>query len=101
MLTKLLKLQKRALRICTNSPKMSNSNRLFHKVQTLTVFYIHKHQIASFMYQAYNNNMPKAITELFPRINNVHSYSTRNTDKFYHLSSCTNVRKSVLRHRDH
>ena len=40
--------------------------------------------------------MPKAITELFPRINNVHSYSTRNTDKFYHLSSCTNVRKMCI-----
>ena len=79
---KLFKLQKRAIRLCTNSDSLSHTKNLFHSLNTLNIFDINKLQIALLMHRHINNNLPKSFNNFFTQNKDVHKYNTRNRDNF-------------------
>ena len=78
------RLQKKALRICSNSPYLAPSRPIFSRLKTLTIFDIHKIQIAILMYYVKHNLAPRNITNLFLYNQDYHQYDTRSHSKFHY-----------------
>ena len=82
------KLQKKALRICTNSHYQAHSRPLFFRLRTLNIYDIHKIQSAILMYNVSNNISPKRISHMFTLNKSVHSYNTRSCRQMIHAEPC-------------
>ena len=78
------KLQKKALRICTNSPFMAPSRPIFLRLKTLTIYDIHKLQIATCMYYVKRNLAPTNVSNLFQYNNTIHKCNTQLQTKFHY-----------------
>ena len=97
--TKLMRLyilQKRALRICSNSKRSTSSDILFKLCNTLDIFDINKMHSANFMYAVCHGCMPASICEIFRSITSVHHHNTRNQNNFYHNSANYTVRNMFI-----
>jgi hypothetical protein len=92
-LVKIQVLQRRALRICTYSPRLIRSNILYRSSRSLDVVDLNKLQIVKFMYSVYHSLMPVGIMSLFQRTCTMHHHTTRGKENFYHQNFTSNVRK--------
>ena len=97
-LTPILLLQKRALRICTGSSFLANSEPLFKKLKTLKVFDINTLQVAIFMFKYCNNQLPTSFQNLFTLNNTIHSYPTRNSRNFHLINPKLIMAHKSIRH---
>jgi hypothetical protein len=77
----IIKLQKRAIRIVTNSKYRESTRPLFKKTGILTVLDMFDHQMACMMYEFDKNVLPDSLSELFTRVSNIHNYDTRMSSK--------------------
>lgn len=75
---KVFKIQKRALRVISNSPYLSHSKPLFDKYKTLSIFDMYKKEISIFMYKYKNNMLPQSFDGSFREHQANHKYNTRN-----------------------
>ena len=82
----ILLLQKRALRVVTNSHYLSNSEPLFHQLKRLKINDIHTFQTAIFMHKYTFNQLPQSFYNFFTLNSNIHSYPTRRSSD-YHLEN--------------
>ena len=57
-MTNVFKLQKRALRIISNSSYLSHTKPLFEKYNTLNIFQIYSKDVGIFMYKYRNGLLP-------------------------------------------
>ena len=97
-LNKLLRLQKKIVRIITNSPYLAHTGAIFRELQLLKVHDIHKLQTAVFMFKIYHNLLPPHITSYFHRSRDSHSYPTRNSqDNFLICPRHTELRSKTIR----
>ena len=88
--------QKKIVRLCTNSHYIAHSPPLFKKLNTLTVFDIHKLQIALFMFKFTNNLLPSIFDSYFQYTNQIHSYRIRSSNLFRpHLFSTDLARNTI------
>ena len=92
------KLQKKALRICTNSHYQAHSRPLFFRLRTLNIYDIHKIQSAIMMYNVYNNYVPKRVCQMFILNKSVHSYNTRSCIKYHYPKVSTQLMLYSFRH---
>jgi len=79
-LEKIYKLQKKALRIVSDSNYRSHSAPLFKRYNQLNVYDIYKLDRIIFMYKHFHNQLPVAFNTFFTK--HVHVYQTRNTDNY-------------------
>ena len=82
----LLRLQKRAIRIITNSAYLSHTESLFYRLKSLRIQDIHSLQVAIFMYKYTQNQLPVVFHNIFNLNSNVHTYPTRRSSD-YHLQN--------------
>ena len=82
-LDQLHKLQKKLLRICTNSSFRAHSRPLFFRLKTLNIYDIHNLQKAILMYRVFNDNIPMNISYMFTLNRSVHHHNTRSSNKFH------------------
>ena len=75
-------LQKRALRLCTNSHYLSHTDPLFKQLKTLKVHDIHTYQAVIFMYKCTQNLLP-LFQNTFQFNRDIHSYPTRHRNDFH------------------
>ena len=94
----ILLLQKKALRICTNSNYLAHTNPLFHRLKTLNVFDINKFQTAIFMFKYTNNQLPAPFDNLFTLNRDVHSYPTRNSQNYHLVNPKLLISHKSIRH---
>ena len=93
----LLLLQKRLVRIITNSTYIAHSKPLFFKLNQLTIFDINKLLIATFMFRCHTNCLPDVFSGYFCTNSSIHEHFTR-TSKRLHISYArTNIMKSQIR----
>ena len=96
-INKLFLMQKRAIRIVSNSRWDAHTAPLFKKLHILTIFELNKLQIACFMYRINNNMLPSFFSNMFCVNSNVHYHYTRQS-KNYHINSCrTTLLRKTLR----
>ena len=95
----ILLLQKRALRLITNSHYFANSEPLFYKLKSLKVNDIHTFQTAIFMHKYTYNQLPISFNDLFTPNSNIHNYPTRRSSD-YHLQNPRIIlaQKSIKHH---
>ena len=96
-LNRLYILQKKAIRLITSTGYSSNVNKLFNKLNILTVFDIYRHQLGIFMFKINNNMLPAKFCNLFILNSSIHSYSTRNSSNYHlHNINTTIAKKSFI-----
>ena len=74
--------QKRIVRLCTNSNFLEHSPPLFARLNTLTVFDLHKLAIASFMYKFKFNLLPAIFSDYFNTVRSIHAYRVRSSNSY-------------------
>jgi len=79
-LNKLLKIQKRIIRIINNNAYKLESKSLFLKFNMLDVYQIHFYLVANFMYKYMNGALPPNFNEMFNLLFENHDYCTRQTN---------------------
>ena len=81
-LNRILILQKRAIRIITNSSPYSHTPPLFKKLKLLKICDIYKFQNARFMYLFRNNMLPSLFNLYFAQNKSIRIYQTRQSDNY-------------------
>ena len=66
-------LQKKALRIITNSAYNTHTDPLFKNQNILKVKDLHKLHVGKLMYQYHNGDLPETLCNMFTRNNEIHS----------------------------
>jgi hypothetical protein len=77
---RLLKLQKKAIRVIFNLKYRSHTDYLFKKHNILKVSDIHSLHLLKFYYKYEQNTLPEYFSNMFQSENAAHSYDTRNRD---------------------
>ena len=77
-MTKVFKLQKRALRIISNSSYLCHTKPLFEKYNTMTIFQLYNKELGLFMYKYKNGMLPISFDHVFTELGENHNYYTRN-----------------------
>ena len=83
-------LQKRAIRIFTNSHPQTHTDPLFKKLTLLSVYDINKLVTCTFMYSYMKDILPKFLDNCFTYNNSSNTYSTRQ-NKNLHIPNYTYV----------
>ena len=91
-------LQKKAVRICTNSSYITHTNPLFHKLNVLKISDINILQTGTFMFKYINNLLPEVFSNLFSFNRNLHKYPTRTCDNIHLNNPRTLLAHKALRH---
>ena len=81
-LTKIFKIQKRALRIISNSSYLCHTKPLFENYNTLNIFELYEKELCIFMYKYKYNLLPQSFNKCFTSNNDFHNYDTRNKENF-------------------
>ena len=82
LMTKILRLQKRALRTISNSPYLYPSKPLFEKYNVLNIFQMYSYELAIFMYKFKHEMLPPSFNGIFASHHETHNYNTRNKNDF-------------------
>lgn len=99
-LDKLYKLQKRIIRIISNSGYRDHTLPLFYKFKILSIYDINKHQTGTFMFKYFNrrNLLPPYFKDYFILNKEVHGYNTRNANKIHLEKARTTARQFSLKY---
>ena len=82
-LNHILLLQKKAVRICTNSTYLSHTNPLFHRLKVYKIHDINTLQIAMFMFKYNKELLPPVFSNFFSYNKSLHSYPTRSRNNIH------------------
>ena len=93
----ILKLQKKAIRICTGSEYRAHSAPLFKKLNILKFHDLFLYNTAIIGFQYYQNLLPHNISQMFELNNSIHQYETRNSNLFHMFKVNTTIAKKSVR----
>ena len=94
----LFKLQKKALRLCTNSEYSSHTKHIFHTLNTLNIYDLNKLQTGLFMYRFENNTLPISFQDFFMKNNATHNYNTRSASQLKLIRPNLNINKYSIKY---
>ena len=95
-LNKLRILQKKAIRIITQSHYLAHTDPLFSKLKLLKLDYLYKHQLGIYMYKSTKGLLPDSMSSMVIPIHNVHDHDLRNQNGYYIQHVRTNCRKFTI-----
>ena len=98
-LNSILLLQKRAIRICTHSHYLANTNPIFKRLKLLKITDINVLQTAVFMFKLQQNLVPYHLKNMFVCNNQIHSHDTRKSTNFHLYNPITTLAFKSIRHR--
>jgi Reverse transcriptase (RNA-dependent DNA polymerase) len=96
-LTRLIILQKRALRVITKSKKNSHTAELFASHGILTLDQIRILQTEEFMYRYSHDLLPRTFANYFTTGSVIHSHNTRTASAYRTIFAHTNTRKFSIK----
>ena len=82
-LDRIIKLQKRVVRIIMSCSYTSHTTPLFFSLKYLKFSDLYLYEVCIFMYLCMNNLIPISLSELFCLNSSIHSYPTRNASSFH------------------
>ena len=95
-LNKLRILQKKAIRIITQSHYLAHTDPLFSKLKLLKLDDLYKHQLGIYMYKSTKGLLPDSMSSMVIPIHNVHNHNLRNQNAYYIQRVRTNCRKFTI-----
>ena len=96
---RLAKLQKRPVRIVTNSKYNAHTEPLFKDLHSLKITDIFDVQCMKFWYKFSNNTLPNYFRSMFQYNSSLYDIETRNHDRMHDFPTRTFGARNVLRHR--
>ena len=93
-----LLLQKKAIRICTGSQYLANTDPLFNKMKLLKINDITYMQTAMFMFKLSIGEIPPYFFSIFQKNRDIHFYNTRSSDKFHLTNPKIILAQRSIRH---
>ena len=96
-LTRLIILQKRAIRLITKSPYKCHTAQLFLLNGILTIDQIRIFQTGEFMFRYRHGLLPQTFANYFNTGSTIHSYSTRTASNYRPIFAHTNTRKFSIK----
>jgi len=81
-LDKIFKLQKRAMRIISNSHFRSHSAPIFKNLKVLNVYDMYKIELGVFMYKHFNDQLPQIFNTYFNKLIDINDRYTRNKNDY-------------------
>ena len=101
-LQKLTTLQKRALRIITNSKYNDHTSPLFKRLNILKLDDLYKSELAKFVFAIKRSLAPSPLLNIYQLNSRVHSYHTRQHDDVHaNKSKCDTVFRSFIKKGPH
>ena len=97
-LSKLLRLQKRAVRIVENTDFRAPTSCIFKRLQILKCRSIHKYQIGQFIYKFTEKMLPPMFSYLFIVRSSIHNHNTRISNNYSTWKFDIDLTKRSLRH---
>ena len=95
-LNRLIKLQKKCLRLLTFSPYDAHTNPLFSNLKILKIEDIFKYQTLKLLHEYSSSKLPQALMKLFKPVKDTHQRETRsNTKNLLYVPSINTVRFGV------
>ena len=82
-INRVIKLQKRAIRIIYHAPYLAHTAPIFYSLKILSFTDMFLFQTCIFMYLCYNRQLPESLLKYFQLNRNIHSYGTRNASNFH------------------
>ena len=95
----LIKLQKRAIRIVTSSPRLEHTEPLFRELKTLQLEKLYVFKVGLTMFKVWHCLIPESFTSLFVCNNAIHSYNTRQSLLFHVPKARTDYMKRAISNR--
>ncbi len=97
-LNRILLLQKRAVRILTNSEYRTHSDPLFKQLKILDIFKLNLFHIGKFMFLYHHCMLPTCFDELFITNNqiHIHGYNTRSAGNYRSHACRTNIKQFTI-----
>jgi hypothetical protein len=96
-LDSLFRIQKKAVRVITNSKWKSHSKPLFDCLSILPLKQLHKFQLGCFMYKSQHGMLPTAFTKFFVQCTEIHHHNTRHSTKLHVFQSRLKIRADSIR----
>jgi len=91
-ISKLIILQKKAIRVIAGVPKGSHTHHIFKKLNLLNLKQVRAVQIGEFVYKSQNNILPSLFHSYFIAGSQIHSHDTRNATSLRATYARTNSR---------
>ena len=100
-LQKLYLVQKKFVRLATNSNYLASSAPLFKQLKILSVYEINTFQVCIFVFNCTknSNSFPEVFHDFFKTISQIHSYSTRQTGHIHSAFSRTTLGQFSIKFR--
>ena len=95
-LLSIVKLQKKVMRIITNSHRIEHTLPLFQKLYILRFEEIHFYKIALIMFKVYHKISPDVFSKLFIRNSDIHDHDTRQAHQFHVPYARTNYMLNAI-----
>ena len=91
-LQRIFLLQKRIIRIISNSPFLAHSKPLFQKLGLLNIFNINISQTSNFVFDYLQGNLPQCLQGMLQQNNVFHKHKTRSANDFHFPFVRTNAK---------
>jgi hypothetical protein len=95
-LQRILILQKRIVRLLTNSVFYAHAAPLFNKLNLLDIYKMFSLHTGRFMFCYHNKLLPPCFFNLFNANKQVHNYNTRNVDSYRSHACRTNIKQFTI-----
>lgn len=92
-------MQKKALRLITNSQYNTHTDPLFKAQNILKVKDLHDVQVNKFMYQYQNNSLPETLSNLFTNNHIIHNHATRHSNDPHIMHRRTTLAAQSIIHK--
>ena len=93
------KLQKKIVRIITNSNFKEHTGPLFKELLISPLDDINNEAIALFMFRYFNNNLPSSFNDFFCLNKDVHQYNTRSSSNVHKIQARANYQKQSVKYK--
>ena len=93
------KLQKKIIRIITNSNFKEHTGPLFKELLISPLDDINNEAIALFMFRYFNNNLPSSFNDFFCLNKDVHQYNTRSSSNVPKIQARANYQKHSVKYK--
>ena len=94
----ILRLQKKAIRICTSSDYNAHSAPLFRKLKTLNVYDLAQYHTAVLGFNYFQCLLPNVISSMFITNEQIHNYDTRSTNLLHLWKVTSSSSKKTVRY---
>ena len=99
LLERILKLQKRLVRIITNSSFLAHTKPLFFSLNILPIYALYEYNLGIFMFSFYKNLLPTSLNNMFTLNLHTHSYNVRNKYNTRVYYGRTSFSRTIIKHK--